>query len=152
MRPRSFPCSTAWALRCWRISSTIGSLIIRDSSEIFSVLVGAVNCRLQAFLLKRIKQIHTEFSKKEIHEAYSKTRVTRWRGRGGKGFRLGPRCQHQVLQGWLGPLLQPPPLRGTSTAASTPRLVTICGPSFRLASRSSPNRAFASCTCYVLLI
>ena len=79
MCPRSFPCSTAWALRCWRISSTIGSLIIRDSSEIFSVLVGAVNCRLQAFLLKRIKQIHTEFSKKEIHEAYSKTRVTRWR-------------------------------------------------------------------------
>lgn len=33
---------------------------------------------------------------------------------------------------------------GTSTAASAPRLVTICGPSRRQASRNSLNRAFAS--------
>ena len=33
---------------------------------------------------------------------------------------------------------------GSNTAASTPRLVTICGPSLALASRNALNRAFAS--------
>ena len=32
----------------------------------------------------------------------------------------------------------------TSTAASLPRLVTICGPSTRQVSKNSLNRAFAS--------
>ncbi len=35
---------------------------------------------------------------------------------------------------------------GTSTAASTPRRVTTCGPFLRVVSSSSLNLAFASCT------
>lgn len=35
---------------------------------------------------------------------------------------------------------------GTSTAASSPRLVTTCGPSLKQAFRNSLKRAFASCT------
>ena len=38
----------------------------------------------------------------------------------------------------------------TSAAFSTPRLVTICGPSVRLASRNSLKRSLASCTGHVL--
>jgi hypothetical protein len=41
---------------------------------------------------------------------------------------------------------------GTSTAASAPRFVTICGPSRKQVSRSSLNRAFASCTGQVFIV
>src|SRR5271155_2156958 len=39
---------------------------------------------------------------------------------------------------------------GTSTAASTPRRVTTCGPFLSAASRNSLKRAFASCNCQEL--
>jgi len=38
----------------------------------------------------------------------------------------------------------------TSTASSTPRRVTTCGPFFNAASRNSLKRALASCNCHVL--
>ena len=63
------------------------------------------------------------------------------------------RREEQFLDIRLPPLLPNRRHRsiGTSTAVSTPRLVTICGPSARLLSSNSLNRALAACTCQVLL-
>ena len=60
-------------------------------------------------------------------------------------LRPGFRCEQQRLQIGFASFRS---LRhcsiGSNTAASTPRLVTICGPSLALASRNALNRAFAS--------
>jgi len=87
----------------------------------------------------RVEQVHyfSLGSGRQRHRCRSEISISN-RGSGARrsSFRVGrARCcslRHSSI--------------GTRTAVSTPRFVTICGPSAMVLSSSSLNRAFASCT------